>query len=128
MSAGAFCDGRHIGPSRACRTAVRPAVAAWIRLRNPLRHLEIGHRGSMIRGSLVPPRLDIHPRGPACGCERLARQNEVDAQPALAAETAGTVIPPAVDPVFLVEQAEGVYEAERQDPLQRLAFRLAAKH
>ena len=77
----------------------------------------------MVGGALEPSRLLVDAAGGAGGCQGMADEDEVDAQPQITTEGRGAIIPPAETVLLLFKQAEGIRQPQLQQRAKCLALR-----
>src|SRR3990172_11221601 len=82
----------------------------------------------MIGRSLPPARRNVDTTVRAVRCGLCVDQHQIYAQPHIAPERPGPVIPPRVNLGWLFEEAKTVAQTQSQQRPETLSFRLAYQH
>ena len=77
--------------------------------------VELGDDGRVVGRALAPSGLLVDAAGSAGLCERSRAEDEIDAQAVIAAKAEHSVVPPAEEPLLLLEEPEEVAETHVEE-------------
>src|SRR6185312_7605568 len=120
-------EGRRTKPKRSCAIGSSWPIAAPGGSRRPThassrRHLDLDRHRRVVAGALELALRLVDRAGAHAGAQRLADQDMVDAQALVLAEREVAVIPPTPELGRLLQQAEGIVQAQAAQRAEVGAF------